>query len=265
VVGLALILAGVALAVGLPRHTVRDAVRPRPAAPTVSPDQQLADRIMLTRNDLPVGWTIDRSAGASADSPGLRTGEAAITRTFASCMGITAAQAAVVLGGRAADQTAQSSSPLFEAPASTAHPGLAVELQTAAVVVHSHQDEQRDLALFSAPTYPACAATATAAELQLGVDTTSGSHGRPGPATPTVVSFPAVDGERLVALSVACVITDGTAAVPVEVTSVVVGSDRVEADLQAFAIGGPVPDDILHSSVAAFVQRVASGGRSVQI
>jgi hypothetical protein len=74
-----------------------------------------------------------------------------------------------------------------------------------------------------------------------------------------------VAGERIIALSVACTITDGTAAVPVEVTSVVVGSDRVEADLQAFAIGGPVPDDVLHSSVAAFVQRVANGGRSVEI
>jgi hypothetical protein len=64
---------------------------------------------------------------------------------------------------------------------------------------------------------------------------------------------------------VTCQVSDHGTAVPVEVDAVFLGSDRIEADLEAFAIGGPVPAAVVRHTVQAFEERVASGGRDVQI
>ncbi len=265
VVGVTLIVAGVGLAVGLSSHRPGGTAAGHRAAPPLTADQRLAAQIMLTSRDLPVGWRVDRHASTSTSSQQLRDGETAITHTFASCMGISDAQASTVFGGQAPDQTAQTSSPIFVAPSSTTHPGFALELQTGASVVRTHHDEQADIAPFSSARYPSCAADATASELQLGVNTASGAHGTPGPATGTLVALPAPAGEQLTALAITFTVTDRSVRIPVQVESVLVGSDRIEAELQAFAIGGAVPEDVLHSSLTAFEQRVATKGTGVQI
>ncbi len=55
----------------------------------------------------------------------------------------------------------------------------------------------------------------------------------------------------------------GEASVPVQVESISLGSDRVEASLQVFAIGGTIPD--VSASFSTFEQRVASGGKSSEV
>jgi hypothetical protein len=272
VIGLVLIGTGVGLAVGLAHGRTgashgRTGVSPGVgrAAPTPSPDQELADRIMLTVGDLPVGWTVHADDAASDNSPLVQRGQVAITGAFARCMGLTEAQASVVLGGRAPDQTAQAASPIFSSPADGGDGGLTIQLQTAASVVRTHGDEERDLGLLASGRYPRCAATATAAELQLGVDATSGTHGSPGPATGELFAVGALPGEQVKALRVTCQVSDQGQPVPVEVDAVLVGRGRIEADLEAFSLGGPMTPGVLESSVQALESRVATGGKGVQI
>jgi hypothetical protein len=263
VAAVALLVTGSGLAFGLSiAGSGRQTATPD-AIPRLSPDQLLADQLMLTRNDLPQGWTVN--TGGSGRSQQVQHAEVTITRAFARCMGITEQQGAVVLGGQAGDQTAQSSSPIFVAPASAARPGFAFELQTAASIVRSHGDEQHDFALFAKPQYPQCAATAVASELQVGANTASGHDDQPGRATPSVVALPAPAGEQLSGLRATFTVSDRSTPVPVEVEAVSLGSDRIEATLQAFAIGGPIPSDILAASVAVFEQRVAGNGKSALV
>jgi hypothetical protein len=269
-IGIALIGSGVGLATylyerGAVTHEVHAAAtRPR-TRPRMTPDQRLADRIMLNRSDLPVGWEVEPGPVSADDSPGLESGEATITLAFAGCMGVTDRQATVVLGGQSSDQTAQTASPVFGAPPSIADPGFALQLQTAASIVRTHFDEQSDLALFANPRYAGCASKAIASELQLGLDGSAGTGQRPGSATGTLVSLPRAPGEQVTALRVTCTVVENGATVPVEVEAVLVGSDRVEAELEAFAIGGPIPGGVVDSSVEAFEQRVSTGGQGIQI
>jgi hypothetical protein len=175
-------------------------------------------------------------------------------------MGISRDQASTVLGGRALDQTAQTASPIFIAPSASVSNGSAVELQTAATVVRSEGDEQADFALFNSPKYPRCVATASAAELQLGVDQTSGGHEQPGPVTVSTVALPHSSDVQLSALLMSFTVKAGEVSVPVQVESIALGTRRVEAGLQVFAIGGTIPD--LSRSFSTFQQRVATGGKS---
>ena len=154
------------------------------------------------------------------------------------------------------------SSPIFVAPTSSASSGSALELQTAATVVHSQNEQQADFALFGNPKYPGCVATASAAELQLGVNQSSGGSDDAGPATVSTVTLPSPHGVLLSALLMAFTVTAGTASVPVQVELISLGSQRVEASLQAFAIGGQIPGDALLAAFSTFEQRVASGGKS---
>ncbi len=265
VVALCLLVAGIGLAVGLVVTTSTHAktAGPTPATtPASSGDQRLAEKLMLTQADLPTGWRVAKGGGATANSPTVQQGEVRITHTLARCMGITDSQASVVLGGQAADQTAQASSPIFVAPTSSASAGSALELQSAAAVVRTHQDEQDDAGLLANPSYPQCVATASAAELQLGVDQTSGGSDQPGPATVSTITLPAPDGVTLTGLLMAFTVKAGAASVPVQVESISLGSHRVEGSLQVFAIGGQIPNDTLQASIATFEQRVASGGKS---
>ncbi len=262
-VALVLLLSGVGLAVGLSAaSTSTTASGPTTTVPRPSSDQLLAERLMLTRADLPEGWRLAQGGGALATSPTVERGQDRITRTLAGCMGISDAQASIVLGGGAADQTAQTSSPIFVAPTSSASAGSALELQTAATVVHSHADQQADFALFGNPKYPACVATASAAELQLGVNQSSGGSETAGPATVSTVALPSPHGVQLSALLMAFTVTAGAASVPVQVELISLGAQRVEASLQVFAIGGQIPNDALLAAFATFEERVASGGKS---
>jgi hypothetical protein len=140
VVALALVVSGVGLAFGLAATGTSKPPTKVAAPPPSSSDEHLAQQLLLTKDDLPVGWRASTNPGTNANSPALRQGEARITRALALCMGITDAEGAIVLGGQASDQTAQTSSPIFVAPTSDAA-GTAVELQTAATVVRSHRDE----------------------------------------------------------------------------------------------------------------------------
>ena len=260
VVALSLLVSGIGVAVGLSLTSPSSTVTP-PAHPTSSADHRLAEQLILTRADLPSGWRTAQGGGATANSPAVRRGEAGITRTLAHCMGISQSQASVVLGGRAADQTAQASSPIFVAPTPSASAGSALELQSAATVVRSHQDEQADFALLSNPRYPQCAATAAAADLQLGVDQTSRGSDQPGPATVSRVTLPGPGGVQTNGLLMAFSVKAGTASVSVQVESIWLGSHRVEANLQIFAIGGQIPSDTVVAPISAFQERVASGGK----
>ncbi len=262
VLALCLLVSGIGLAVGL-SLTGRAGNGPTtPTALAPAADQRLAEDLMLTKADLPAGWRVAKGGGVTGTSPTVQRGESVITQSLAGCMGITEAQAALVLGGRAADQTAQTSSPIFMAPTASASAGSALELQTAATVVRSHVDEQADFALLANPKYPGCAATASAAELQLGVDQTSGTVDQPGPATVSPVTLPSPDGVQLTGLLMSFTVKAGEADVPVQVEAISLGSHRVEASLQVFAIGGAIPSDTLAASVSTFEQRVASGGKS---
>jgi hypothetical protein len=261
VVALVLVASGVGLAVGL--SAVRST--PPPArvvtGPAPSPDERLAQELLLTKGDLPVGWRVSTNPGTAANSPALQQGEARITHTLAQCMGITDAEGAIVLGGAASDQTAQLTSPIFVAPTS-ATIQTAVELQTAATVVRTHQDEQQDFALFTNPKYPQCAATASADELQLGVNQTSGGGDQAGPATAAPLAAPSTPGVQLSGLLMTFTVVDGTATVPVQVESITLGAHRIEAGLEVFAIGGQIPSQSLATSISTFERRVASGGAS---
>ena len=261
VVALVLVASGVGLAVGLAATGTSHPPKDVATAPALSPDEHLAQQLLLTRDDLPVGWQASTNPGTAANSPGLQQGEARITDALARCMGITDAEGAIVLGGEAPDQTAQTSSPIFVAPTS-ATAQTAVELQTAATVVRTHRDEQQDFALFANPKYPQCAATASADELQLGVNQTSGAGDQAGPATVSTVPLPGTSGLQQSALLMAFTVVDGSATVHVQVESISLGAHRVEAGLEVFAIGGQIPSQSLSASIATFERRVASGGAS---
>jgi hypothetical protein len=262
VVALILLASGVGLAVGLSvtGTSTTTGVATAPAPATTS-DERLAQQLLLTKGDLPVGWQASTNPGADANSPALQQGEARITSSLARCMGITDVEGAIVLGGQAPDQTAQTSSPIFVAPTS-ATVGTAVELQTAATVVRSHSDETQDFDLFTNPKYPQCAATASAQELQLGVNQTSGGDSQAGPATVSPLDLPTTSGLQQSGLLMAFSVVDGTATVPVQVESITLGAHRVEAGLEIFAIGGQIPSQSLSASISTFERRVASGGAS---
>jgi hypothetical protein len=264
VLGVTMLVAATGLAFGLSGTTVQHTTTTF-SPPPVSADQQLAVAVMLTQVDLPQGWTIDHSGSGAGTSPSDRKAEMGITRDFAHCMGLTEQQGAVVLGGQAADQTAQASSPVFIGPSPASQTGASLELQTAAVVVRTRRDEQNDISQFSHPKYPRCDADAMASEVQLGVNDASGEKQRPGPATASVVGLPAVGGVQQFSLITTFSVSDRTTSIPVEVEVVSVGSDRIEANLQAFAIGGLLPAHILAASVSVFEQRVASNGRNVVV
>jgi hypothetical protein len=219
---------------------------------------------MLNRNDLPHGWTINTGASGS-NSRQMRTAEAAIARAFAGCMGITDQQGAAVLGGPASDQTAQTSSPVFVAPASAQNPGFAVELQTTARIVRTRRNAQDDAGLYANARYPQCVATAVAAEVQLGANSASGQNDQPGPASASSVDLHAPAGEQFSGLLISFTVSDRSTTVPVEVEDVSLGTDRIEAGLQALSIGGQIPSDVLSSSVWTFEQRVASRGTGVAV
>jgi hypothetical protein len=51
----------------------------------------------------------------------------------------------------------------------------------------------------------------------------------------------------------------------VVVELVVLGSDRIEAQLQALAVDGPMPGAVVSGSVATFEQRVAARGHGLQL
>jgi hypothetical protein len=259
-VGMVLIVSGLALALWLSTTGTRTFANP--VRPHLTPDQRLVAQLMLTRSDLPAGWNVQRDNVGSGSSSVVQRGEVGITRTLAGCMGIADEQAAIVLGGSAADQTAQSSSPIFVAPSSSGDPGFALELQTAAAAVRTHHDEQVDFSLLGNPRYPTCAAAAVASELQLGINATSGANDHPGPATVSVLDLPAPAGEQLSGLVITFTVSDGPTSVPVEVETIALGSDRIEASLQSFAIAGQIPGDMFEASVQAFEQRIAIGGQT---
>jgi hypothetical protein len=198
VAAVVLLVAGAGLALGLSASgrsgSTKPATVPATVPPPVSSDEVLARQLMLTRNDLPAGWRAARDESGSSSSLTVQRSQAQITRTLAGCMGITEAQAATVLGGRAPDQTAQAASPIFVAPTSASRPGSALEIQTTASIVGTHADEQSDFALFSNPHYPACVAVASASQIQLGVDETTGRGDRPSSPTVSPVDLPGPAG-----------------------------------------------------------------------
>ena len=264
VAAVVLLVAAAGLAFGLSASgrggTTKPASVPTTVPLPVSSDLALARQLMLTRNDLPAGWRAARDESGSSSSLTVQRGQSQITKTLAGCMGITEAQAAIVLGGRAPDQTAQAASPIFVAPTSASRPGSALEIQTTASIVRTHADEQSDFALFSNPHYPACMAAASASQIQLGVDETTGRGDRPSSPTVSPVDLPGPAGVQTSGLIVAFDVLDGSSRVPVEVEAVSVGGQRIEGQLQVFSIGGQIPDDVLVTSVSEFQKRVADGG-----
>ncbi len=258
--GAVLVVAGIGLALVLGVHHGRSPGHAAVAQP-VSPDQHLADQLMLTTGDLPTGWTVaGRSGGGVAATPSGRAAQQQIEQTFVQCMGITPDQAATVLGGQASDQTAASSSPVFIGPSTGTSTPSGEELQTAAAIVRTHSDEQHDFALFTSPKFPQCNGAVTAAELQLGINGATGTTVPAGPVTATVVNLTAPAGEQVFGVTMSFDATDGTTTVPVVVDQLVVGSDRAEGQLVAFGLGGPFSGDVLSSTVATFEHRLADQG-----
>ncbi len=263
-VGIAFLLGAVGLAFGL-SHPGARSTAVAPAAPRLSSDQRLADSLMLTHNDLPQGWGVSPSNSGSGNSHHDQIIEQEITDAFSRCMGITDDQGAVLLGGQAADQTAQSTSPIFIGPSPSAQPGYTLELQTAADIVRTHDDETSDLSLSARPGYPQCSANAVASELQLGVNDATGGNDQPGPATALVLSLPSPAGVQTLGLVITFTVSDRTTPLPVEVESVTLGSNRIEAQLQAFAVGGSIPSDALTAPLSTFEGRVVGQGKSVAV
>jgi hypothetical protein len=263
-VGIAFLLGAVGLAFGLSRPGARSTAV-APAAPRLSSDQRLADSLMLTHNDLPQGWSVSPGNSGSGNSHHDQIIEQEITDAFSRCMGITDDQGGVLLGGQAADQTAQSTSPIFIGPSPSAQPGYTLELQTAADIVRTHDDETSDLSLSARPGYPQCSANAVASELQLGVNDATGGNDQPGPATASVLSLPSSAGVQTLGLVITFTVSDRTTPLPVEVESVTLGSNRIEAQLQAFAVGGSIPSDALTTPLSTFEGRVVGQGKSVAV
>ncbi len=270
VIALGLIVAGGGLAAVLLAVADHNPPSKSNATRTVSPDQGLANRLMLTAKDLPAGWQAgDNRGGASHHDLAV---EDQINKTFNQCMSITADQGNVALGGQAADQTAQAASPPFLAPTATAPggsatapgaqggQGLTLELQTDANIVKTHADEQRDFTLFTSPKFPSCNAAAVAAAVQLGLNDATGGNASAGPATAKVVALVAPRGEQVMGVTMQFTISDGTIQIPTEVDQLLVGTSRTEAQLQALAIGAQFPSDVLSAAVSTFELRVADQG-----
>lgn len=267
-VSLGLIVAGGGLAAILLAVTNHNT--PSTSHQTISPDQGLANQLMLTANDLPAGWQAgDDSGGTSQHDQAVQD---QINQTFNRCMSITADQGNVALGGQAKDQTAQASSPPFLAPTSASPGGgsggqsgqaSTLELQTDANIVKTHADEQRDFSLFTSPKFPQCNATAVAAALQLGLNDATGANATAGPATAKVVDLVAPRGEQVVGVTMQFTISDGTTRIPTEVDQLVVGTIRTEAQLQALAIGATFPSDVLSAAISTFELRVAAQGTGI--
>jgi hypothetical protein len=243
---------------------------PSHATRTVSPDQGLANQLLLTARDLPSGWQAgDNSGGATQHDLAVQD---QINKTFNHCMSITADQGNVALGGQALDQTAQASSPPFLAPSATPGPGATtvpggqpgqpstLELQTDASIVKTHADEQRDFTLFTNPRFPQCNAAAVAAALQLGLNDATGGNATAGAATAKVVDLVAPRGEQVMGVTMQFTVSDGTIEIPTEVDQLVVGTSRTEAQLQALAIGATFPTDVLSAAISTFELRVAAQG-----
>ncbi|HEV3264771.1 MAG TPA: hypothetical protein VG014_04550 [Acidimicrobiales bacterium] len=270
VIALGLIVAGGGLAAVLLAVTNHNPPSTSNATRTVSPDQGLANQLMLTAKDLPAGWQAgDNTSGASQHDLAVQD---QINKTFNRCMSISADQGNVALGGQAADQTAQAASPPFLAPTPTAPGGSTtvpgaqgsqastLELQTDANIVKTHADEQRDFTLFTSPKFPQCNAAAVAAALQLGLNDATGGNATAGPATAKVVDLVAPRGEQVMGVTMQFTISDGTTQIPTEVDQLVVGTSRTEAQLQALAIGAQFPSDVLSAAVSTFELRVADQG-----
>jgi hypothetical protein len=255
VLSLLLIAAGTGLAAALASqggHTTTATVAP---AAVLAPDQKLADRVMLTQADLPAGWQASASSGGGAGQAN-QSAQAQIEQSLSSCMGITATQGSILLGGAAPDRTAQTVSPVFVDAGAVTGSGGTLEIQTLAAVVRTQLDEQQDLALFAAPGFPSCSAAAMAAELQLGVNDATGGNAAPGPATSTAVPLVAPPGEQVVGVTMSFAVVDGSSTIPVDVDQLVVGTDRIEGQMVAFAIGIPFPNDVLAASVGTFEHRL---------
>ena len=273
VIALGLIVAAGGLAAILLAVTNHNTPPTSNATRTVSPDQGLANQLMLTAKDLPAGWQAgDNSGGASQHDLAVQD---QINKTFNHCMSITADQGNVALGGQAADQTAQAASPPFLAPSAAAPGGSGgattapgaqasqastLELQTDANIVKTHADEQRDFTLFTSPKFPQCNAAAVAAALQLGLNDATGGNASAGPATAKVVDLVAPRGEQVMGVTMQFTISDGTTQIPTEVDQLVVGTSRTEAQLQALAIGAQFPSDVLSAAISTFELRVADQG-----
>lgn len=273
VIALGLIVTGGGLAAVLLAVANHNPSSTSNATRTVSPDQGLANQLMLTAKDLPAGWQAgDNRGGASQHDLAVQD---QINKTFNRCMSITADQGNVALGGQAADQTAQAASPPFLAPTATAPggsggsatapgaqggQGLTLELQTDANIVKTHADEQRDFTLFTSPKFPPCNAAAVAAAVQLGLNDATGGNASAGPATAKVVALVAPRGEQVMGVTMQFNISDGMTQIPTEVDQLLVGTSRTEAQLQALAIGAQFPSDVLSAAVSTFELRVADQG-----
>ena len=258
VAAVVLLVAAVGLAVGLGTGHDHHATT-TPTTSPVSPDQHLADQLMLTRGDLPTGWSVSSGTGGG-NSATDRSTQQQISQTFVQCMGITPAQAASALGAQAADQTAQTSSPVFVGPAGSTGSVSGLEVQTSASVVKTRADEVRDFGLFSNPRFPPCDAAVTASEMQLGLNDATGGSDPAGAATATVVALTAPGGEQVFGMTMSFALTDAVTSIPVVVDQLMVGSDRVEGELVAFAVGTQFPSDVLSSSIDTFEHRLASEG-----
>ena len=92
-----------------------------------------------------------------------------------------------------------------------------------------------------------------------------GRAARAGGITAAFARCRGVTGEQLSGLLLTFTVTDGTTAVPGEVEAVSMGEGRIEADLEAFAIGGQIPDDVLRFPLSVLGERVSTGGRSRQV
>ena len=269
VVALGLIVAGIGLAVVLVSVTNKHTSSALQKTKAISPDQGLANHLMLTQSDLPTGWQIGNDSGGNTQHD--RVVQDQISQTFNQCMSVTADQGNTALGGQAQDQTAQASSPPFVSPdlpvpgassGTGVQPaqGSTLEVQTDANIVRSHADEQHDFALFTNPKFPQCNATAVASALQLGLNDASGGHADAGPATAKVVTLVAPIGEQVFGVTMGFSVSDGTNQIPVEVDQMMVGTSRIEGQLQALAIGTTFPSDVLSGVISSFEQRVATQG-----
>jgi len=252
-----LVLSGMGVWVGL--AATEQSSSPSPSTTPPSPDQRLARNTMLSKSDLPAGWQAS-AADSGGTSNADRKAEQQIAATFQTCMGVSADQATTALGGQSKDQTAQAQSPVFVGPGAGTTAGAATELQSSVAVVRTHADEKTDYAIYSNPRFPQCNAAAGAAEAQIGLNDSSGSHDQPGPAEGHTVPISPFPGEQVLEVESTFTLNAGGHPVVVQNYQVVVAGDRVEASLGAFAVGTGFPPDVLSGSVSALEHRVASEG-----
>lgn len=263
--GLTLLVAGLGLGVVqtvVPAgRSVRGTFGPRTAGLS---DQQLADRLVLTQADVPAGWHVAPDPASQLPPTAHdRSVLASVTDTFARCLGVSPTRGATVLGDRGPDQTAQRSSPVFTGPTSGAPAGL--ELQTSVAIVRTHADEVADLGPVTSPGFPGCVGTALAAEMQLGVDDVTGGSGTPSGVVGVPVTLPPVPGLQVTGVSATFDLAEGTGPVPVVAGEVVLGTGRVEAQLQLFAVGAAFPSTAFRGALLALEARLVTGGDAVSL